>query len=157
MSLSSKSNINPIIWGPYFWKVFHFTAYGYPKEPNKEDKTIYRKFYLNFAKILPCDMCTKDSQELMKNINWEKILNSKESLIKWTYDFHNKVNVKLNKVSPSFEDFSSNLLNEEKQVCPNKTEYIIIITLLILIFLTFIAHYILDIPFIPSMVVSSFF
>ena len=158
MSLSSKSNINPNLWGPYFWKTFHFTAFGYPKTPEETDKLVYKKFYTGFAKILPCDKCTKDAQEMMKNINWEKILSSRESLIRWTYDFHNKVNVKLNKESPTFEDFSSNF-KKQKDVtnCSNKTEYIIIITLLVLIFLVFIAHYMSGIPFIPSLIFSYFF
>ena len=158
MSLSSKSNINPVLWGPYFWKVFHFAAYGYPKTPEKSDINAYKKFYTGFAKVLPCDLCTKDAQEMMKNIDWEKILVSKESLIKWTYDFHYKVNKKLNKESPSFEYFSSNF-QKQKNVNVNEcsNNYIIIITLLILIFLTFIAHYISGIPFIPSLIFSYLF
>ena len=151
MSLSSKSNINPALWGPYYWNVFHFTAYGYPKNPSKIDKNTYKKFYTGFAKILPCDLCTNDAQKMMKNIDWEKILMSKESLIKWSYDFHHKVNKKLNKESPSFEYFSSNF-QKQKNIndCSNKIEYIIIIILFIIIFL-------ISFPFIPSLIYSYFF
>ena len=157
MSLSLRSNINPDMWGPYYWKVFHLTAFGYPEEPNETDKDTYHNFYINFMKVLPCEKCTKGARKMMENIQWDKISSNRSSLIKWTYDFHNNVNKKLNKISPSFENFSSNLIKETYQECSKKIEYILIYSLLILIILTFIAHYFLEIPLVPSMIVSSFF
>ena len=114
MTLSSKTGINPKIWGPYFWETFHFTAFGYPKTPNSDDKENYKSFYESFVKVIPCDKCSISSQELFKNSNISKSLNSRDDLIKWTYTFHKNVNNKLKKDSPTYEEFLNNFKNRNK-------------------------------------------
>jgi hypothetical protein len=132
MSLSGKSNINPELWGPYFWQTFHFTAFGYPENPNDEDKTAYKTFYIHFMKILPCDNCSISSHEIIDTNLLEKALESKESLIRWSYNFHDKVNKKLNKTSPNFETFKYGFQNRDSRVIH------ILITILLLIGLIYI-------------------
>ena len=112
MSLSGKSNINPKIWGPYFWQTIHFTAFGYPETPNTTDREIYFTFYENMMKILPCDKCTNSAQEMFKTSDLKNSLGSKTDLIKWTYSFHKKVNNKLGKDSPTLEEFIHNFSNK---------------------------------------------
>tara|TARA_B100000768_G_scaffold61260_1_gene59345 strand:+ start:4012 stop:4437 length:426 start_codon:yes stop_codon:yes gene_type:complete len=132
MSLSGKSNINPKLWGPYFWQTFHFTAFGYPDNPNSTDKSAYKTFFIHFMKILPCDKCSVSSQENIDTISLEKALESRESLIRWSYNFHDKVNKKLNKTSPGFETFKYDFQNRD-------SNYIhIIITILLLLLLLYI-------------------
>lgn len=139
MSLSGKSNINPKLWGPYFWQTFHFTAFGYPENPNKADKSAYKTFYIHFMKILPCDKCSVSSQEIIEINLLEKALESRETLIRWSYDFHDKVNKKLNKTSPGFETFKHDFQNRD-----SKSMNIIIITLLLLILLYITMRYTSD-------------
>jgi len=136
MNLSGKSNINPRLWGPYFWQTFHFTAFGYPDNPNSTDKSAYKTFYIHFMKILPCDKCSVSSQETIDVSLLEKALESRESLIRWSYNFHDKVNKKLNKTSPGFETFKKDFQNRD-------SNYIhIIITILLLLLLLYITmHY----------------
>lgn len=136
MSLSGKSNINPKLWGPYFWQTFHFTAFGYPENPNETDKSAYKTFYIHFVKILPCDKCSVSSQEIIDTILLEKALESRETLIRWSYDFHDKVNKKLNKKSPSFETFKHDFQNRD-----SKLMNILIITFLLLILLYITMRY----------------
>lgn len=132
--LSGKNNINPEIWGPHFWRVFHLTAFGYPDSPNKVDKEAYENFYDNFAKILPCDACSKDSQAEMLKTDWDYVLTSRERLIKWTYKFHEDVNKKLNKESPLMTDFLNNyIIESKKKTCTNIVHNIIIILLIIFV------------------------
>lgn len=140
MSLSGKSNINPKLWGPYFWQTFHFTAFGYPENPNETDKSAYKTFYIHFMKILPCDKCSVSSQEIIEINLLEKALESRETLIRWSYDFHDKVNKKLNKKSPSFETFKHDFQNRDSNVI-----HIIIIILLLLILLYITMRYTSDI------------
>jgi len=142
MELSGKSNLNPIIWGPYFWQTFHFTAFGYPENPNEIDKEAYKQFYINFFKVLPCDVCVKSSPEILNVNDLDKALVSRTTLIKWTYDFHDKVNVKLGKKSPSFENFISNFTSRDTYYISVPIVLVVII-LLIIIFL--IMHYTLNI------------
>lgn len=139
MSLSGKSNINPKLWGPYFWQTFHFTAFGYPENPNKSDKSAYKTFYIHFMKILPCDKCSVSSQEIIEINLLEKALESRETLIHWSYDFHDKVNKKLNKTSPGFETFKHDFQNRDSNVI-----HIIIITFLLLILLYITMRYTSD-------------
>ena len=142
LHISPKNNINPEIWGPFFWKTFHTIAFAYPENPNKKDFEVYKSFYKNFANILPCDKCSLEARKLNELINWESILKSRDTLIKWTYDYHDTVNIRLGKYSPNFEYFSKNFIKDLKKftcICDRKTEYIIIILLIILIII--IMHY----------------
>lgn len=139
MSLSGKSNINPKLWGPYFWQTFHFTAFGYPEKPNEIDKSAYKTFYIHFMKILPCDKCSVSSQEIIEINLLEKALESRETLIRWSYDFHDKVNKKLNKTSPDFETFKHDFQNRD-----SKLMNIIIVTFLLLILLYITMRYTSD-------------
>tara|TARA_B110000971_G_scaffold221911_1_gene271476 strand:+ start:2016 stop:2429 length:414 start_codon:yes stop_codon:yes gene_type:complete len=136
MSLSGKSNINPKLWGPYFWQTFHFTAFGYPEKPNAEDQLAYKTFYIHFMKILPCDKCSVSSQEIIDTHLLGEALKSRETLIRWSYDFHDKVNKKLKAPSPSYETFKHSFQNRE-----SKNLHIIVIVLLLLILLFTTMHY----------------
>lgn len=130
MNLSGKSNINPKLWGPYFWQTFHFVAYGYPETPNSTDKQVYASFYENMIKVLPCDKCANSSQELLKNSDLKNSLESKDDLIKWTHSFHKAVNNKLGKDSPTLEEFMHNFTNRS-----NNSNYILAILLIIVVLL----------------------
>ena len=136
MSLSGKSNINPKIWGPYIWKTIHFVAHGYPEKPNDADKKAYRDFYENIMKVLPCDKCSISSQELFKKIDITSALESNEGLIKWAYTFHDAVNNKLGKVSPSFDDYISKFTNQT--VGFDYTFTIILVLILIIILMIYL-------------------
>ena len=141
--LSSKNNINPKIWGPYFWKTFHLTAFAYPDNPNEKDKKVYKTFYKNFANILPCNKCSLEARKMNELVKWDSILESRDSLIKWTYDYHDTVNLRLDKNSPSFEDFMKNFIKDLNVFicnCDRITEYIIIALLVIFIILL-LTHY----------------
>jgi len=140
MNLSGKSNINPKIWGPYFWETFHFTAFGYPDSPNENDKIVYKQFYELFIKVLPCDKCSISSQDLFNEDDIDPFLESKEDLIKWTYNFHKKVNNKLNKDSPTFEEFVSNFKNRKDSYSFYNIMLIIILIILIIIGILIFTH-----------------
>ena len=147
MELSDKNSINPDIWGPYFWNVIHLTSFGYPSKPNTLDKQTYRNFYLNLGKILPCDSCSNSCIEFMEksenhengcDLNIDHALESRESLIKWGFDFHNVVNEKLGKKYPkTFESFNENYisnLENAKDKC-RRMEYAVMFLILIIIIL----------------------
>lgn len=146
--ISSKSNISPKIWGPYFWKTFHLTAFGYPEKPNSKDKKVYKTFYKNFSNILPCDKCSLEARKLDELINWEFILQNRKNLIEWTHEYHDTVNQRLGKTSPNLENFSKNFIKDVNKFycsCDRVIEYAII-GLLILIIILFIMHYTSDTP-----------
>ena len=122
MELSGKKNINPDIWGPIFWDTLHLTAFGYPSNPNNRDKQVYMEFIKNYVRILPCDKCSKDAKEYVEKISelkWHDILKDRESLIEWTWFFHDTVNIKLNKSSPPMKTFKNTFI---KSKTPNSSK-----------------------------------
>ena len=117
MELSGKTNISPKIWGPFFWKTFHLSTFGYPKEPNDLDKETYKLFFETFMKILPCNKCAVSSQKLL-NDDLIKALEKRDDLIKWGYNFHNSVNSKLEITHLDFETFMKDM---EELISGNKS------------------------------------
>jgi hypothetical protein len=101
----NKANINPKIWGPYFWETFHLSTIGYPETPTAEHISSYRDFYTSFMKILPCEKCSQSAMQIITTSNLEEGLKSRKNLILWGYNFHDLINKKLDKESPSFDDF----------------------------------------------------
>ena len=104
-----KANIDPKIWGPQFWQTFHLSTIGYPNTPTKEHIFSYERFYISFIEILPCEKCSHSAKELIAVSNLEEGLKSRKNLILWGYNFHDMVNKKLGKQSPSFEDFKKKI------------------------------------------------
>jgi hypothetical protein len=143
MELSGKTNINPKIWGPFFWKTFHLSTFGYPHEPNDLDKQTYKLFYETFMKVLPCDKCSINSQKISLEDLTEG-LESRAALVKWGFNFHNKVNTKINADVLKFETFMKDM---ETLISGKNYTYMyiymyIFITLLILVLIyLFIKHY----------------
>jgi len=145
MELSGKTNINPKIWGPYFWKTFHLSTFGYPHEPNDLDKQTYKLFYETFMKILPCNKCSINSQK----ISFEDLtegLESRAALVKWGFNFHNKVNTKIKVDVLKFEKFMKDmelLISGKNYIYNYNYIYMyIFITLLILVLIyLFFKHY----------------
>ena len=100
-----KANINPEIWGPHFWETFHLSTIGYPENPTNAHIFSYKRFYTSFMEVLPCEKCSHSAIEIISTSKLEEGLKSRKNLILWGYNFHNLVNIKLGKKSPSFEDF----------------------------------------------------
>jgi hypothetical protein len=147
MELSGKTNINPKIWGPFFWKTFHLSTFGYPQEPNDLDKKTYKLFYETFMKVLPCDKCSINSQKISIEDLTEG-LESRDALVKWGFNFHNKVNTKIKVDVLKFETFMADmelLISGKNYTYTHNYNYIymyIFITLLILVLIyLFIKHY----------------
>jgi hypothetical protein len=105
----NKANIDPKIWGPDFWKTFHLSTIGYPENPTEAHIFSYNRFYKSFMEVLPCEKCSQSAIELISTSNLEEGLKSRKNLIIWGYNFHDLVNKKLGKESPSFEDFKNKI------------------------------------------------
>jgi|TARA_B110000967_G_C18843573_1_gene540721 hypothetical protein len=84
-------------WGPSGWKILHLVAYGYPDKPSLKDKQNYGLFFNSLKYILPCKYCRISLVKYYKQLPVEENLQSKETLILWIYNIHNKVNNKLRK------------------------------------------------------------
>ena len=85
----------PPVWGPTIWGTIHLMAYTYPDEPSAERKLSMSNFLQNLCINLPCLGCGIHCREYVTNN--PPVVDSKTTLKKWAYDFHNAVNVRINK------------------------------------------------------------
>ena len=85
------------IWGPSLWIGLHCITFGYPINPTDEQKENYKIFFEKVGDVLPCKHCRESYKIFIKEQDTDinNALDSRDSLTKWLYDIHNKVNEKL--------------------------------------------------------------
>ena len=89
--------MKPKQWGPSIWYLIHSIAYAIDNDDYFiKNRGSYFKFYSTLRKIIPCPICRKHFNNIMKkrDINNCK---TKSSMINWTISKHNKVNKRLKK------------------------------------------------------------
>jgi hypothetical protein len=113
------------IWGPAVWEALHCIAFGYPIEPTDEQKKEYKNFFLNIMNVLPCKFCrdsykdfiTKEENTILKDCD----MNNRESLTRWLYNMHNRVNLKLGiNYKISYEDIVNKYESYRAKCIPNE-------------------------------------
>jgi hypothetical protein len=90
-------HLPPTVWGPFFWHTMHIVAIGYSKHPTYTDKKCAKEFFESLVFLIPCSVCREHYKEHLTNKPITPFLDSREDLLKWTIDIHNKVNVVTNK------------------------------------------------------------
>jgi hypothetical protein len=86
------------IWGPSAWKFLHAVTFGYPVNPSIEQKNQYKAFFKNLGFVLPCIYCRDSYQKFIEcndTILNDDVFESRETITKWLYKLHNRVNEKL--------------------------------------------------------------
>lgn len=78
-------------WGPSGWRFLHSVTFSY----ELERKNAFRRFFEALPFVLPCKFCRTSLQEYMEVDPVDPALDSKESLCRWLWRIHNKVNSKL--------------------------------------------------------------
>lgn len=94
----SSNGLITKIWGPPLWTSLHCITFGYPLEPTTEIKKQYKNFFQNIGNVLPCKYCRDSYKVFIKeegSILDDEALTNRETLTKWLYNLHNKVNKKL--------------------------------------------------------------
>ncbi len=96
------------IWGGCLWVGLHSITFGYPQNPTDDDKKNYKTFFTSLQYTLPCKFCRESYSKFISSGEVELTddrLKSRETLTRWLYDLHNKVNQKLGvDYKVSFED-----------------------------------------------------
>ena len=93
----NRMHLPPTVWGPFFWHTMHIIAIGYSKHPTYTDKKCAKEFFESLVFLIPCSVCREHYKEHLTNKPITPFLDSREDLLKWTIDIHNKVNVVTNK------------------------------------------------------------
>jgi hypothetical protein len=91
------AHLDPDIWGPQFWGFLHTSAMTYPKHPNAITKKKYYDLIQSIPQFIPVEQMSSDFARLLEQYPVTPYLDNKESLVRWTWYIHNKVNDKLEK------------------------------------------------------------
>lgn len=94
----------PALWGNHMWFSIHFIAQDYPEQPSAEDMVIYKAFYENLGRVLPCYKCGVNYKRHLEELPIDQHLYSRESLFAWTVALHNIVNRELGKPEMSLAE-----------------------------------------------------
>lgn len=97
--------MDPEIWGPGAWLFLHSITLNYPNSPTQVDKKIHSDFFNLLGKVLPCSTCKQHYQSNNNNLPVQFNLQSKETLVKWLIEIHNKVNKMKNKPIINYDEF----------------------------------------------------
>lgn len=99
-------------WGPHFWIVIHYTALSYPTDtPSVDVRAKYKAFYEALGYVIPCEKCSKNYLNHIRELPIDPFLSSRDMLFKWTVNLHNIVNKEIGKPQWNEEIARAKLLN----------------------------------------------
>lgn len=81
-------------WGPYGWDFLHTLPYSYDSSCNKE-RNAMKGFLKLLGEMLPCIYCRRSYKQYYEEMPVDSHLDTQNSLARWMYQIHNKVNGKL--------------------------------------------------------------
>jgi hypothetical protein len=97
--------MSPDVWGPIFWNTMHVVSLGYNPEPSKKEQDDAIKFYKSLETMLPCGICRAHYSDFLQEMPIEKAIGSRDDLIYWVFQLHNKVNGNLGKREVTFDEY----------------------------------------------------
>jgi hypothetical protein len=100
------SNRSPEVWGPHFWFTLHNGALNYPSLANPLCIERMKNFILGIPVMIPCETCKEHATGYIEQHKeyLDYTCSGREKLFKFFVDFHNIVNVRLNKPEMSLDD-----------------------------------------------------
>lgn len=93
------------VWGPPMWFFLHTSALNYPIYPNAVTKKKYYDFFQNLHLFIPIESMGSQFSKLLDEYPLAPYLDNRESLTRWVWFIHNKINQKLEKPIISLKDF----------------------------------------------------
>ena len=106
----------------------HTMSFNYPVKPTKQDKLNYYTYFKSLENILPCKYCGENykkntSKGSTTSLNMS-VMKNRESLSRWLFNLHEKINTNLGKTSGltydivrnRFENFRARCLDNKKDL-----------------------------------------
>ena len=107
--------LGPDVWGPHGWKFIHYITLAYPVNLTTEEKEQYKIFFHSIGNVLPCSICSNHyKKNLLEMPLTDEILSSKDNVINWAIDMHNKVNASRKKKIYSHAEARALIDNDEE-------------------------------------------
>ena len=129
-----SQNIKPSVWGPHGWKFMHFVSLGYPETPSREDKRQYKEFYESLQHILPCGACAQNYTLSLQRTPIDNSLDSRDTLIKWVIDIHNRVNQETGKKTLIHEEAINLYLKQQSPLFDYGFKLLVLVILLVFLY-----------------------
>jgi Erv1 / Alr family len=98
------NGLEPNIWGPYYWNTLHFIAATYDNNPNQSVRSVMKNFIQSLPVFLPCKECQDNALNFIKTKNLDVVVSTRKELFNFFFNFHNRVNERLNKPTMKIED-----------------------------------------------------
>lgn len=138
-------NLDPKIWGKYYWFTLHTIGLTYPNNPNAIIKKQYYTLIQNLPLFIPHERLSLECKEYLDKYPVSAYLDSKESLLKWLHFIHNKINKKFGKpmisYSQYYEEYFDNYKNKdtlESQTKVQKYKILYICSIMLFVIIIFI-------------------
>ena len=129
-----SQNIKPSVWGPHGWKFMHFVSLGYPENPSQGDKRQYKEFYESLQHILPCGACAQNYKLNLQDMPIDNSLDSRDTLIKWVIDIHNRVNQETGKKTMIHEEALNLYLKQQSPLFDYGFKLLVLVILLVFLY-----------------------
>lgn len=101
-------NLNPVVWGPHAWFFLDSVVMGMPDTPSPSEAAVYKSFFTSLQFLLPCLKCRLHyAANLEESPLTDDILASKDKMLRWLYDLHNKVRVSNGQQPRSYEEITA--------------------------------------------------
>ena len=132
-------SLNPKIWGKHGWIFFDSTILAYPSCPSNQDKKNMKNFLIFFKEILPCFTCRGNCRDHYKKFPvTDKVLSSRDNLIKWNINIHNEVNKITGSKPTTYNEFINKYTKMYNSNYSNQYLFIVLFVLILLILLSVI-------------------
>ena len=125
--------VNPSVWGPPLWYRLHMMTFEYPEVATQKDKVMAINYFKEVEKLLPCVKCRVHYRENLEANPIQYNVDTRDELVRWLIDLHNKVNVQTGKRILSYDEAIALYVTE-----PKKSNLLLIVAALALIILILI-------------------
>lgn len=101
---ATRTQTRAEVWGPHYWFFLHTVARTYPLIPNEVTKRKYYDFVMNLPLFIPDPEIAVQFSHLIDSFPVSPYLTNRDSFMRWMYFIHNKMNHRLEKYEPTFEE-----------------------------------------------------
>ena len=100
--------MTPDVWGPIFWRTMHIVSLGYSPNPTEQEQTATKQFYESLQYVIPCPICREHYSHILSSM--PPRVESRDALIEWVFEVHNKVNEQLGKPQFTWEQYVASMI-----------------------------------------------
>lgn len=86
------------IWGSAGWLFNHTVTFGFPLQPTDQQREDYLAYFRLLGEVLPCGYCRDSYRRFIEEPDTRldrRVVENRETLTRWFYQIHEKVNRKL--------------------------------------------------------------